>query len=454
MFHHARFLPVPALAALVACAAPAAHEPAMRPGGDAPRPTSAPARPPAAAPPTTSSDLDAHVAFALQNHPRIAVARERWTAMKERVAQATAWPDPVFQLRVFAEEVQTRVGPQEWAVGLSQTIPWGSKTDALGNAAELAAAVEHARTFAAAADVVVSVRETWCELFYLERAIEIVRENHTLLRRLKEVVRTRYASGEATHADYIRSQVEVDRSADRLAGLTDRRRPLAARWRAALHVDDDVQAPRPERLDAEAPELTDDALRAAALATNPELGILRLELAAAEGNIELASVSERPNVTVGIEYIATGESGTSGSGADPIVLSLGMPIPLRKTRERARERETRALHRAVSQAIESKEDELMRALADEQYRRRDAQRRVELYTDGLLPKATEALQSTETAYRAGTTGFLDLVDAERALFELQLTLARADADRAIAAARIERIVGVPALNATEAGASR
>jgi outer membrane protein TolC len=66
-----------------------------------------------------------------------------------------------------------------------------------------------------------------------------------------------------------------------------------------------------------------------------------------------------------------------------------------------------------------------------------------LYGDTLLPQAEQSLKVTEEGYRAGTTDFLNLIDAERLLLEFQLAHERALVDREIAAAQLEKLVGKP-----------
>mgnify|MGYP001222915214 CR=1 FL=1 len=75
------------------------------------------------------------------------------------------------------------------------------------------------------------------------------------------------------------------------------------------------------------------------------------------------------------------------------------------------------------------------------YNLRDAERRIALYTDVLLPRARQSLASTEAAYRAGTVEFISLIDAYRLPLEFELALARAQADRAQRLAEVEAIVG-------------
>ena len=53
-----------------------------------------------------------------------------------QTTQTGALPDPRLTYRYFVEEVETRVGPQRQAVGLSQTVPWPGRRAAREDALE------------------------------------------------------------------------------------------------------------------------------------------------------------------------------------------------------------------------------------------------------------------------------------------------------------------------------
>ena len=109
---------------------------------------------------------------------------------------------------------------------------------------------------------------------------------------------------------------------------------------------------------------------------------------------------------------------------------ISLRINARAERLQATGREARAREFAV-------EAELKTAL----FAYREGERKLQLYGGTLLPKARHALEATEAAYRAGTSGFMDLVDSQRTLLEFELARERAAADRAIAAARVRALVG-------------
>ena len=71
----------------------------------------------------------------------------------------------------------------------------------------------------------------------------------------------------------------------------------------------------------------------------------------------------------------------------------------------------------------------------------DAKRRIELYSELLLPEAEQALSILNDAYKTGRTDFDRLQQAQTALLTLQLKLERANADLGLVVARYKALVG-------------
>ena len=66
-------------------------------------------------------------------------------ARQQMLDQAGALPDPRFQFTEYLEAVETRVGPQERAFALSQTLPWFGKLSLKGRIEKERAASAAAR---------------------------------------------------------------------------------------------------------------------------------------------------------------------------------------------------------------------------------------------------------------------------------------------------------------------
>ena len=107
------------------------------------------------------TSLPSLVDYALAHNPRIAAAQQRHLGALQRVPQATALPDPRLIYRYFFEEVQTRVGPQEYAVGFTQVLPWFGKLKLQGVVASDSARAAAQRVATIRNSVIAEVASAW-----------------------------------------------------------------------------------------------------------------------------------------------------------------------------------------------------------------------------------------------------------------------------------------------------
>lgn len=384
--------------------------------------------------------------FARLNNPGLAAAFERWREALERVPQATKLPEPRLTLGAFVEEVETRVGPMQGRVGLTQRFPWFGALDEAGEIAFQASEAVRVELEALRLKVDRDVRDAWYEYAWLERAVEITRGHQDLLLHWESVARARMETGIGKHADVIRAQVELGKLEDRVQTLGDLRRPVRARLNAALGRESGAPLPVPD-LPADRFVAPDAAkLKAALVESNPELRALEHRIEGARHAIALARTARYPSFSVGADYTLIGSArqpGVAGSGDDAIALTLGLDIPIWRRAYDAGVRGAEASLRRAHKQHQDTWNHLASELELSLYRVRDADRRVALFEESLIPKGEESVQALDSAYQAGEQGFLDLIDAQRLLLEFQLEVARARSDRARALAETERISGVP-----------
>lgn len=396
--------------------------------------------------------LEDYLGYALWHNGDIAAATARHQAARDQSEATGALPDPRLTWSEALEPVETRVGPQERILALTQQLPWFG-TLGLQRAVES----ERADAAAARADAVTlrvlrEVRTAYHELVYLEQTLDVAAGHLELLVQYEAVARARYETGSGTYADVVKAQVEMARLENRLAGLRDRRRPLRARFNAAAGRAADA----PVRLvDVESghmnpadPETAVDphALGAAMLAANPELAVISHEAASQLRSGELAGKRRYPGLSLGINWIQIGEArsaGTAGSGKDAAFATLGVSLPLWRGSYNAAERAADGRFRAAEHQRSDLSRRLAVRLEQAVYDHRDAARRRALYRDTLLPKAGQSLAASRAAYEAGSAGFLELVDAQRVLLEFELAARRATADLLISRADLESMVAGP-----------
>lgn len=399
-----------------------------------------------------TSTLPDYLAYAARNNPGLEAAFNRWKAALQRVPQARALPDPKFEYKYFIEEVETRVGPQRQSIGLMQAFPWFGTLDLAGDVAGQAALAAQQQYEAARQKLFYEVKNAYYEYAYLTRAIEITRENVTLVKHLESVALSRYQASVGGHPAVIRAQVEWGKLDDRQRTLEDLRKPLTARLNAALNRPAKAPLPWPGPVGFAPVEVDEDSLMASLAASNPALKAMGFEVTKNERAVRLARKNTRPDFALGVSAIDTGNAvyGTPpDSGNDPVVASFSMTIPLWQRKNTASIHEAKLRHLVAQKDKKNALNALYAQLQMAIYQLQDAQRKISLYGDTLLPKANESLKVTESAFRAGSGSFTDLIDAQRVLLEFALAKERALAHYAQGQARIEVLVGRPIESVTE-----
>ncbi|MCB9847544.1 MAG: TolC family protein [Phycisphaeraceae bacterium] len=390
--------------------------------------------------------LDDYVRYALEHSTALSAAQERWVAAAQRLPQAGALPDPRLNVGFFLDAVETRTGPQHARIGVSQSFPWPGLLGEREDAEALAARAAWRRYEAQRLAVTERVVETLYELAYLDSAAAATGEMLELLRSFEEVVRTRYRVGTGTHPELVRVQVEMSQTEDRLAQLRSMRPAYVAELNAALNRPSEAETPTPVSLPGRVAQGNAESLTAIAVASNPSLQELDERIGEQRVRTEIARLRGRPEFTVGLDYIVTGEArtaGVTGSGDDPVLLSFGLTLPLWRDKYDAGVRESIAERLAVTHDRSDTANRIAAAIQRVYFEHTDADRRAALYERTLIPKAEESLRASLAGFRAGETGFLDLLDTERTLLEFTIALERAKADRGIALARLAGLVGAP-----------
>ncbi|NIA06170.1 MAG: TolC family protein [Actinobacteria bacterium] len=386
-----------------------------------------------------------YLAYAAAHNPKLQAAFSRYKAALEAVVPARTLSDPRFTYRYFIREVETRVGPQEQSFGLAQTFPWFGKLQARSDIALEKAKASGQAFETARLKLFYQVKHADYEYYYLAQAIAVTKENIELVRYLEQVARTKYKVAAAGHQDVIRAQVEQGKLEDQLRSLQDLRRPIMAKLNAALNRPAGAELPWPTEIPQEERiEPSDEQILTWLRQVNPQLKALDHRIAAEKRAIELAGKDYFPDITVGVDYIDTAgaiAASPSDSGKDPVVVMASINLPIWHDKYRANQRRARARYLAALKERLGAENTLLAEVHLALYEFRDAQRKINLYRNSLIPKAEQSLKVTQAAFMTDKASFLDLIDAQRMLLEFQLLYERSLANHAQRLAQLEMLIG-------------
>jgi outer membrane protein TolC len=389
--------------------------------------------------------LSGYLAEAALQNPELESAFYRWKAALEKVPQVNVPPDPRFTFAYYIESVETRVGPQRARLALTQTFPWFGVLDLKEDVALQEANAAKAQYDALKLKIFYDVKIAFYEYAFLAQAIEITRQDVELVRYLESVARARYRAGATPYADVIRTQVQLGRLEDRTNTLRDLRKPTMAKLAAILNQPTDAEFPWPPSVPVMLVSMTDDELVRELLKNNPQLKRYEYLEAREKSGIRLAQKDYFPEFTFGVETIITDQAlvpTTPDSGKDPVIASVTVNIPFWWEKRRAAVREGEAKELSAERGGAATRQALLSDVQLALYKYRDAQRKIDLYQNTLIPKGEESLAVTLEAFQAGTRSSIDLIDAEKTLLEFELSFIRALADQAQRLAELEMLVGM------------
>ena len=389
--------------------------------------------------------LESYVATALRQSPSLRASFERWRAAIHRIPQARRLPEPTLTYGYFIQSVETKVGPQRHRVGLSMGFPWPTKLTAGADAASIAARSRQRQFEAQALSISRNVAEIYWQLWLIGQVRAVQHDQFEVLRGLSETTRVRVEISRAILADLNQVDLAVSRIEDVLAGLDERERALSAELLAVIGTTSGYATPITPGLEPSGgiPLDSREALIAAAT-EHPRVESLELMSESSLSMVRRARADRAPSFMFGVDWIETGEAmdpSTPGSGSDPVIVMLGIRLPLWTYAYRGAEEEARSESEAFRAEAIDASNHAEAALEQTQASIRDADRRIALYRDTLIPQAESAYISVVGAYQTGRTTVAATLIAQRELLELQLGLARARAEHAIAWARLEQVVG-------------
>lgn len=387
------------------------------------------------------------VELALSGNPGLAAIRARAAALSEVPSQEGTLADPSLSFNVLNLPVDSLSLTQEpmtqLQVGLSQALPFPGKLDLKQEIATHLADAASADAAEAGIALVAGVRRGWWELFYIERALDTVRRNQSLMRRLVAVAQSKYRTGQGLQQDVLLAQLELSRLLDTEIRVEAMRRTAVERLNVLMNRPSGSAVVLPAQVSEILPELQDEGYFRGLAAGRSRLAAQASRLEAARSRVALAERDYYPDFRVAAGYgVRRGTGPGSGDRPDLASLMFSMNLPLhtaarqdsaldqRRADLMREEFALRDLHNRVA-------EEVTTAVVD--YRR--ARRQAGLLADGILPQARQTVDSMMAGYKVNKVDFLNLVRAQIALYEYETRYWRALSEANQALARLAAAVG-------------
>jgi len=384
----------------------------------------------------TNITLNEVVDLAVRDNAELKSLRAKWEAMQERPAQADTLPNPMF---TYSGMQNASAGnfpdTEERRFMVQQDFPWFGKRGLRGGIAEKDAETMRQEVEALTLDVIMRVKESYFELYAVQRVMTITREEEGVLRRMVKIAETLYATGERSQVDVLKAQTEITLLKQKLLELQVQENTLNAKLNTLM----DRRADAPLGVAATPPKIgftgNFEQLLVLAVTNRPEIKSAQTQIKRYELEKQLMAKEYLPDYKLGLEYRDLTE------GDNELMVIVGVDLPIWQSKYRAGAREAAKMVASSQAAREAAERQTALDVQDTHFKFLTARRTLELYQTELIPQAEASFSASEAGYRTGKVNFLDLLESERFLLNARVMAAMTEGTLGMQAARLERAVG-------------
>lgn len=390
---------------------------------------------------SAQDDLGSYLKTAAENNPGLKARFNEYMAALEVAPQVKALPDPQLAFGYFIQPVETRVGPQQFKISLSQMLPWFGTLKARENSAIQMAKAKYEAFEESKSMLFNDVRSTYYNLYFTGKAISVTGENLTLLNSFQKLALIKVEAGMVSVVDEYRIEMEMGDLENQIALLQDKYKTLEVMFKNLINTNIELPVKLPQQLWDEEPSLGKEEIMDSILAQNHQLLSLDLQAEAFRYKQEVARLAGRPDFKIGVDYTIVGKGDNNMAGTDAIMLpTVGMTIPLYRNKYKSMLNEAVYLETAKKEDKVNKENVLETVFEQTWKDYSDSKRRLNL-NEKQTELARKSLKLLETEYSTSNKNFEEILRIERKVLKYELELEKARTDKQAALSFISYLMG-------------
>jgi len=263
-----------------------------------------------------------------------------------------------------------------------------------------------------------TVRKLWLNILFIDKSMNIVKENKKLFLVFYRDLQSKFGLGSADNEDLIFAEIEISKFDEKLAALTQR----SLNYRSLLseyigHYANDQLADElpswPETVSylGTLNKINSDHYRL--LSTHPKAKILAQNIVVADNGIELAKQNYKPRFKVEVGYghrLSETDMGVDRSDLLSAFVTMDIPLFTDKRQDQKlisaqqKKGQKQAEHRLLLRQLNA-------SLNAEISNYQQIQARIQRYQDSLLKQAKLHTQLLEQSYQSNTRPFKEVIDA-------------------------------------------
>jgi len=389
--------------------------------------------------PTGSITLRQALSLAFMQNPQLKAFSWQVRVREAETLQAGLLPNP--DIEGFVEDFGGTGSVEgfdgtETTVLLSQLIPLAGKVSKRKKLAALDADLAELDYETARLDVLTNTVKAFTDVLAAQRELKITEELTALAQRFYKTVSELASAGEISPIQEKRAKVAFAQTEIRLESarreLEAAKKRLAAKWGSNRPLFDEASGDLAEVLPV--PEY---AYLAEFIEQNPDIARWATEMERREAALKLEQSRAIPDPIVSGGYRHISEKGDNA-----FVVGLSIPIPIF---DRNQGNVLEAQRMILKGLEEKKNAEIMvnESLASAYKSLKISYEEIQLLKSEVLHEAESAYESIFEGYREGKFSLIDVLDAQRTVFNTEFQYVQALRSYHVSLADVERLTGTP-----------
>lgn len=365
-----------------------------------------------------AESLDTYLQIAAENNPGLKAKYTEFEIAMEQVTRVNDLPDPKLSFGYFIMPVETRVGPQNAKIGLSQMFPWFGTLKAKSSIATQMAEAKY-QAFIDARNILFSnVKKVWYELYEVNRMIQLQEENKSILLSYKQLSETAYKNGKAGMVDVIRIDLSINEVEEKIAILKMKIKPLKTKFNSLLN-----RGPNGPVIITTSLSISDSLIYSLdSISRHPKLNAIQYQMEASKEKTILAKKMGMPQLGVGLDYVFVGERtdmNVDGSGRNVIMPMLTMTLPIYRSKYDSYQKEAKLELDKWEYSFQQTKNNLTAEYEMLWFKMQEQKRLVDLY-DEQIEQTEQAIRILLKAYSVSGKDFEDILNFQQALLSYKM----------------------------------
>lgn len=368
--------------------------------------------------------------LALKSNPDIAVATREREALAGTKIQAATRPNPFVSTSIQ----DTRSATRQTTLQLNQEIELGGKRFARMEAADAFYNKADAELATKQAEIHANVVAAFYEVLVAQERVILAKSSVEIAELALDAASKRVKAGKSSPVEQTKSSVAAATTKIELVQATTQlnnsRNRLGALW-----GDNATSFERVLGEVTNIPEIASLSELNVLVDRSPSIKLAKLEISTRKALADVERSKAIPNITISAGIVDNQEIGLNQA-----LLGLSIPIPIF-------DRNQGNVQEAVSRQYKAKEELIaiknrIQTNLTTQYKRLSAARQITLaLQNDILPNAQSAFDSANRGFSLGKFNFLDVLDAQRTLYQAKSQYINALLEAHQSIAEIERTLG-------------